>query len=108
MSDIDERVQRLQDKDEIRELTARYCHAITDGDVETIVSLFTPDGVFAPGDRRILGEQALRDFYGELAARGLTKPFIQNHIIEVNGADATCRSAVHVRRLHNGEERSSD
>ena len=32
MSTLEERIQQIEAKDEIRELTALYCHAVVDGE----------------------------------------------------------------------------
>ena len=37
MRSIEERLQAVEDREAIRELTARYCHAITAADVAGIV-----------------------------------------------------------------------
>ena len=44
MNDLETRIAALEAKDEIRELTARYCHAVTDGDGLAIVDLFCTEG----------------------------------------------------------------
>jgi uncharacterized protein (TIGR02246 family) len=99
----DDRVDVLAAKDEIRELTARYCFSVADGDAATIVDLFTDDGVFKIRGREVRGTDELREFYGG-AAEGVTpKPFIQNHVIDVDGDEATGRCAVEIRMVHNGE-----
>ena len=46
MSDIDtviERLQRLEDREEIKALVARYCMVMDDRDIDGISQLFTPD-----------------------------------------------------------------
>ena len=60
---IDQIVSRLAAKDEIRELTARYCHAVVDGDADTIVGLFCEDGVFQAHTFISRGRTALLEFY---------------------------------------------
>jgi uncharacterized protein (TIGR02246 family) len=99
----EDQVGVLAAKDEIRELTARYCFAVADGDAATIVDLFTDDGVFKIRGREVRGRDALREFYGG-AAEGVTpKPFIQNHVIEVTGDDASGRCGVEIRMVNKGE-----
>jgi uncharacterized protein (TIGR02246 family) len=100
MAALEQRLQELVDKDEIRELTARYCFAVAEGDSETLVGLFTSDGVFKLRDRVFEGTDGLREIYTG-AADGVTpKPFIQNHVIEVDGDRATGRCAVEIRMVH--------
>ena len=103
MSTIEERVQELADKDEIRELTARYCLAVAEGDADTLVALFCPDGTFTAGDRQYSGLEGLRELYGGLAAGVPPKPFIQNHVIEVDGDTATGRCGAEIRMVRKGE-----
>jgi uncharacterized protein (TIGR02246 family) len=101
MGETEDRLRVLEDKDEIRELTARYCLAIAAGDVEKIVTLFCPDGAFVTSAGESVGSDELRRFYD----RGGTtnKPFVQNHVIEVSGDEAVGRCAVEVRMVSDGE-----
>ena len=103
MPTIEERVQELADKDEIRELTARYCLAVAEGDADELVALFCPDGTFVTGDRQYSGLAGLRELYGGLAAGVPPKPFIQNHVIEVDGDTATGRCGAEIRMVRKGE-----
>ncbi|MFN0029340.1 MAG: nuclear transport factor 2 family protein [Acidimicrobiales bacterium] len=104
MSSIEERLATLEAKDEIRELTARYCFAVAEGRAEDIVAMFCEDGVFMMReDRRFTGQAELRQMYNG-AAEGVTpKPYIQNHVIEVNGDNATGRCGVEIRMVRKGE-----
>ena len=103
MSTIEQRVAELADKDEIRELTARYCFAVADGDADTLVGLFCPDGVFRLLDREYRGTEGLRKLYEGAAGGTSPKPFIQNHVIVVNGDSAEGRCAVEIRMVQHGE-----
>lgn len=102
---IEQRLTVLADKDEIRELTARYCFAVADGDAETLVGLFCPDGVFRLGDREFRGTDGLRKLYRGAAGGVPPKPFIQNHVIDVDvdGDTAQGRCAVEIRMVQDGE-----
>ncbi len=100
---MEEQLAVLKAKDEIRELTARYCFAVAEADAPAIVELFTVDGVFTMRDRQYAGHDQLRVMYNG-AADGVTpKPFIQNHVIEVNGDEATGRCGVEIRMVNKGE-----
>jgi uncharacterized protein (TIGR02246 family) len=101
--DVGSQLAVLAAKDEIRELTARYCFAVADGDAEAIVALFCPDGVFKLRDREYAGLEGLREIYTGAAAGVTPKPFIQNHVIEVDGDQATGRCGVEIRMVHKGE-----
>ena len=103
MATVDERLAVLEAKDEIRELTARYCFAVAEADTETIVALFCPDGAFVMREREWAGQDQLRQMY-TTAADGVTpKPYIQNHVIDVAGDEATGRCGVEIRMVHKGE-----
>jgi uncharacterized protein (TIGR02246 family) len=93
----------LAAKDEIRELTARYCFAVADGDAETIIGLFCKDGVFKVRDRTYAGPDGLKEIYSGATAGVTPKPFIQNHVIDVDGDQATGRCGVEIRMVHKGE-----
>ena len=103
-TDIEERLDRMESKDAIRELTASYCFAVAEGRSEDIVALFTSDGVFKMKGREWAGTMGLTDMYSG-AADGVTpKPYIQNHVIDVDvdGDDATGRCGVEIRMVHKG------
>ncbi len=101
--DADQRLARLEAKDEIRELTARYCHAVVDGDAETIVRLFCTDGVFRSHTLAPQGHSELRDFYTGGVGGRTHKPFVQNHVIELASDDeAHGRCSVEIRVMQDG------
>ena len=57
----------LEDRDEIRQLLAKYNHAIDSGDDEGWANLFTEDAVFSGGTPEPLtGREALRKFAASL------------------------------------------
>ena len=102
MTDSD-RLQQLLDKDEIRELTARYCHGVVDGDADAIAELFCADGKFIAHTFRAEGRENLRAFYAGGVGGKTHKPFIQNHVIEFDSADgARGRCSVESRVLQDG------
>ncbi|NKB97197.1 MAG: DUF4440 domain-containing protein [Pseudomonadales bacterium] len=102
--DLETRVAQIEAKDEIRELTARYCHAVVDGDAQTIVSLFADNGVFKTHTFAPQGHEELLSFYAEGVGEQTHKPFVQNHVIEFLDADrAKGRCSVEIRVLQDGE-----
>lgn len=101
---VEERLAVVEAKDEIRELTARYCHAVVDGDVETIVNLFCSDGTFRMRKFSATGDEELRKMYEGGVGGKTHKPFIQNHVIEMDGpGEASGRCSVEIRIFQDGE-----
>ena len=104
MGTLEERVARVEAKDEIRELTHRYCHAVVDGDAVGIVELFCQDGAFRTHTFAPQGHAALLEFYGAWAGERTHKPYVQNHVIEFYDDDhATGRCSVEIRVWQDGE-----
>jgi len=102
--DLEARIAAMEAKDEIRELTARYCHGVVDGDAATIADLFCADGRFHLGETEVAGRQALLEFYTGGVGQKTHKPFIQNHVIELmDDHNATGRCSVEIRILRDGE-----
>ncbi|MDA1074418.1 MAG: nuclear transport factor 2 family protein [Proteobacteria bacterium] len=98
------RIALLEAKDEIRELTARYCHGVVDGDADAITDLFCRDGSFRMGKTTTSGREALRAFYVDGVGRKTHKPFIQNHVIEIHDAEhASGRCSVEIRIFQEGK-----
>ena len=105
MSDdsVETRLARLEAKDEIRELPARYCHAVVDGDAERIVALFCVDGTFRTHNLAPQGHDALLEFYGGGVGGQTHKPFVQNHVIEfIDDDNARGRCSVEIRVWQDG------
>ena len=104
MSTLEERIQQIEAKDEIRELTALYCHAVVDGEPDKIVSLFCVDGVFKTHNIAPCGRAELTEFYQSGVSKRTHKPFIQNHVIELTSDyEAIGRCSVEIRVNQDGE-----
>jgi len=103
MTSLEDRIQQLEDREQIRELTTRYCHAVAAADAATIVGLFCEDGIFSSGGRTTQGKPALDKFYTRLAEQPPI-PFIQNHVIdELAGDQARGRCSAEIRMVQDGE-----
>ncbi|HEY6394057.1 MAG TPA: nuclear transport factor 2 family protein [Candidatus Binataceae bacterium] len=104
---IEQRVQELADREEIRELTARYCWHVARGEGEAVAMLFADDGVLDVTNadfKPVRGRDALLKFYrASVREPEVAIPFIHNHIIEVNGDDAKGTCAIEARFSRNGE-----
>ena len=104
---IEQRVQELEDRDEIKELTARYCWHVAHGEGEAVANLFADDGVLdvTGGDfKAVRGREAILKFYrASVREPEVALPFIQNHIIVLNGDEAHGTCAIEARFARNGE-----
>lgn len=104
MANLEDRIARIEAKDEIRELTHRYCHAIVDGDAGRIVDLFCKDGVFRTHTYAPQGPAELLEFYRAGVGGQTYKPFVQNHVIEFEDDEhATGRCSVEIRVWQDGQ-----
>ena len=104
MTTLDMRIEQLEAKDQIRELTARYCHAVVDGDAKKIVSLFCEEGRFITNGIETTGHPALIKFYESGVSQQTHKPFVQNHVIELTSEfEASGRCSVEIRVNQNEE-----
>ena len=59
------RVQRLEDREEIHELIARYGRAVDDRDWDALRAQYTPDAIFDSAVGRSVGVDAIIDYYEE-------------------------------------------
>ncbi|MEL7156452.1 MAG: nuclear transport factor 2 family protein [Actinomycetota bacterium] len=90
---LEDRLQRLEDIEEIRQLKARYCDRCDDGyDPDGIAELFTADGVWDGG--RTFGRREGRDairkhFEGASERVAIARHQVMNPIIDVDGDTAT-------------------
>ena len=103
MASLEDRIRAIEDRDEIRELTARYCHLVAAADSAGIVDLFCEDGIFGMGDRTTRGRTALEKFYSAISEQPPI-PFIQNHVIDELDVDwARGRCSVEIRMVQDGK-----
>ena len=89
--DIEVRIRRLEDRAEIIELTARYCRYVTEAAKEKVAALYTSDGVFDRSNASSTiarGRAELLETYGNSGPNAYL-PVIHNHVIELNGDEAT-------------------
>jgi len=94
----DELIRDLADREAIRDLAHRYAHAVWRRDPEAAVALFAKDGEMDLGDRPpIRGEQALREAYQSLVSGAELRPFVHDHLIELDGDRATGRCHLDLR-----------
>jgi ketosteroid isomerase-like protein len=87
MTDIDElaaRIRRLEDREEIKELVARYGFVVDNRDMAGIANCFVDDAwVFSKdGKHNSRGkEDVVNQYHGRFAVLGPTNHFTHNHVI---------------------------
>ena len=103
MKALEARIQEIEDREAIRELTAKYCHCVVQGDVEGIVDLFTKEGVLEMGETRVAGHAGLLAMYSESLGDLRPMPCVHNHVIEVDGDRARGTCSLELRGVASGE-----
>ena len=65
MRDIERRIQRLEDREQLIRRKNEFCSYVDELDVDRVVSLFTPDisASYVPGSAEVVGTEAMRDLY---------------------------------------------
>ena len=81
------------DRDEIRDLYARYCLYFDRGEAKQWAALYTEDGEFVGAGQHLQGRQAMEDYLSGLPA-GTFHRVTCNHVIDVDGDRAVCHSSV--------------
>ena len=99
---LEARLADLADREAIRELTSDYCQRVQRGDVEAVVELFCEDGSIEMEDTVTRGHEQLRSSYREALAEMTPKPFIHNHVIELDGLSARGICSVEIRLVQDG------
>lgn len=90
---VESDLRELQDLEAIRDLARRYAHCVWQKDVPGAIELFAPDGEMDLGDRPpIRGREALLAEYARAIGDADFRPFVHNHVIELDGdrASGTC------------------
>lgn len=84
------RIARLEDREEIRELVARYGFVVDDRDIDGLAELFTPDGCFRSRDGVIDAHglpAVIETFHGRYAALTLSLHVTHDHVIRFDEDD---------------------
>jgi len=82
-----------EDKDEIRELCARYCLSFDRGAAAEWAACYTEDGEFIGAGQHLKGRHVMEDFLAGLGS-GTLHRFTANHVIDLDGDRAVCHSSV--------------
>lgn len=89
MSDVEERLRRLEDRAEIEELLARYANACDDRDMPALADCFSVDFEFDAVAGHVIGRDAAMDYYHErLGMYGLTFHVPHTLVLEELGDDS--------------------
>ena len=103
MPTLEERIAAIEDREAIRELTARYCQFVATGRTAEILDLFTDDGVMEFEETQIRGREALAVGYREAVSDLHPIPTVHNHVIELSGDRATGFCSLELRTVEGGE-----
>jgi hypothetical protein len=101
LEDIRRRLTAIEERTAIEELTALYAWHAANADVQALNALFTDDGCFTTdedGPKRKGAE--LIGYYGPRMAPNYAVPMVSNHIIRINGDEATCSCKMHTPWFH--------
>lgn len=97
-------VRELVDKEAIRDLACLYAHCVWQDDIETMIGLFTDDGVMDPEIRPpIKGRAALLESFKDMLDAGEFQPFVHNHVITLDGDRADGVAYVDLRYTAEGK-----
>jgi ketosteroid isomerase-like protein len=103
VNEIEKRIQAIEDRTAIVELTGRYCHMARTGNVEGIVDLFCEDGVMETGGVPEKGRERLLAMYGEAFSIMHPMPCVHNHTVTLEGDRAKGCCSVEIRMVIEGE-----
>lgn len=86
---LEERITRLEDIQEIGQLRARYCQALDDGRWDALADTFTEDGAFV-GLSTARGRDEMLEFFPKLNATTVTSwwHFSSNETVDLDGDSA--------------------
>jgi uncharacterized protein (TIGR02246 family) len=100
----------LADRIAIADLFTRYCCALDNGDVETVVASFTADAVLKSPMVELKGHTAIRDFVGRFAAQRAAgvqfRHMVTNIASTISGNWATATAYLLVVISENGAHRT--
>jgi hypothetical protein len=103
LQEILQRLARMEERVAIEELTALYAWHAANADTEALASLFTEDGVFineGDGEGPQKNGPQLIGYYNARQAPGYAVPLVSNHIIQIDGEEASCVCKMHTPWFH--------
>lgn len=100
---IESQVRELADREAIRDLARRYAHHVWRAEVADAIALFSEDGEMDLGEGQVLrGRQALLDAYGGILDDAQFHPFVHNHVVDIQGDEATGTCYLDLRTVTEG------
>ncbi len=101
---MSDEVRRLSDLEAIRDLPRRYAHCVWQKDADGAAHLFAKDGVMDLNDRPALeGRDAILETYRATFDASTFIPFVHNHVIELDGDNATGTVYLDLRSTDDGK-----
>jgi uncharacterized protein (TIGR02246 family) len=101
---------RLEDRAAIHDLFTRYCCALDNGEVETVVGCFTVDAVLKSPVIDIKGKDEIRAFAGRFAAQRAAgtqfRHMVTNIAVTIDGDHATATAYLLVLISQDGSHRT--
>ena len=98
-------VRNLADEAAIRDLARRYAHCVWQKDAAGAIALFAEDAEMDTGDRPpIRGRAALLKAYDAMFASSELRPMVHNHVIDLDGDDATGACYLDLRAVIDGKD----
>ncbi|MEE2677042.1 MAG: nuclear transport factor 2 family protein [Myxococcota bacterium] len=83
-------VRDLADREAIRDLARRYAHHVWRQEGAEAADLFLEEGEMDTGNAPVLrGRAAIREAYRGMVGETQFHPFVHNHIVELDGDEAT-------------------
>ncbi len=98
MTEIEERIQAIEDRAAIVELTGRYCHMARTGNVEGVVDLFCEDGVMETGGVPEKGRERLLAMYSDAFSLVHPMPCVHNSVKESNATACVSKTRISKRK----------
>ena len=103
-ADFEPNIRDLADREAIRDLVSRYAHCVWQRDAAGAAELFTQAGEMDTGDGQTLkGREAIAKVYHGAFTRMELQPFVHNHVIELDGDNATGTCYLDLRAVVDGE-----
>lgn len=101
--EVEAGLRALLDEAAIRDLVRRYAHCVWQRDAAGAAALFAVDAVMDTGDRPPLeGRQAILDEYRRTFDASGFRPFVHNHVVDIQGDRATGTAYLDLRASVDG------